>query len=62
MATDISQKEAEILIRKAQAQPGIPELMMTYGRYEEVMEQTRAYMDCNKYIPKSVINTNSSLR
>jgi hypothetical protein len=47
MATDIH-AEAEELIRKAQAQPGIAELMRAYGRYDEMMEQTRMYIKRNK--------------
>jgi hypothetical protein len=39
------QKEAEEMIRKAQAQPGIADLMRAYGRYDEVMEQSRAYLE-----------------
>jgi hypothetical protein len=47
MAADV-RSEAEALIRRAQAQPGITELMRAYGRYDEIMEQTRIYVEGNK--------------
>ncbi len=58
MATDIH-TEAEELIRKAQAQPGIAELMRAYGRYDEMMEQTRMYVEGNKPAVRSIAKTRS---
>lgn len=59
MATDF-QAEAEELIRRAQAQPGITELMRAYGRYDEVMEQTRVYVEGNKPFARSTAGTRST--
>lgn len=54
------QKEAEDLIRKAQAQPGITELMRAYGRYDEVMEQGRAYVEGNTPLARNTISNHSA--
>ncbi len=59
VATDV-QTEAEELIRKAQAQPGITELMRAYGRYGEMMEQTRMYVEGNKPFARSIAKTRST--
>jgi len=60
MAEPDVQREAEELIRKAQAQPGITELMRAYGRYDEVMEQSRAYVEGSKPLTRSTVSTNST--
>jgi len=36
-------KDMERNIRRAQAQPGVSELLKVYGRYDEVLEQYNAY-------------------
>lgn len=60
MVTVGTQTEVEELIRKAQAQPGITELMRVYGRYGEMMEQTRIYVEGNKPFARSITRTQST--
>jgi hypothetical protein len=54
------QREAEELIRKAQEQPGITELMRAYGRYDEVMEQSRAYVEESISFVRNTVGTRSA--
>lgn len=53
------QTELEELIRKAQAQPGITELMRAHGRYREVMEQTYTYVEGDKSFVDTKVSTRS---
>jgi hypothetical protein len=49
--------QIEELLKRAQEQPGIAELMAVYGRYEEVVAQSHEYLAGTK--PKSIISTTS---
>jgi len=60
MASDTRQEELDTLIRKAQSQPGITELMRAYGRYDEVIEQSRAYVERRVSQVKTVVSNHSS--
>lgn len=60
MASDTRQEELDTLIRKAQSQPGITELMRAYGRYDEVIEQSRAYVERRASQVKTVVSNHSS--
>ena len=53
----IDQEQKE-LIKKAQEQPGIKELMITYGHYEELIEQSNKYFA--EILPKSAISTTNN--
>jgi len=59
MASDNRQEELDRLIRKAQSQPGIIELMRAYGRYDEVVEQSRAYIERRVSQLKTVVSNNT---
>lgn len=54
MAKTDLQKDLEEIIRQAQAQPGIADLMIAYGRYDEVLEQSRAYVQ-GKVVQKQIL-------
>lgn len=49
--------ELDELIRKAQAEPGIMDLLAVYGHYGEIMEKSRNYLVGMK--PKTIISTTS---
>lgn len=38
-------EEYENLLKRKNATPGIEELMLVYGRYEELIRQTRQYFE-----------------
>jgi len=59
MATENLSEELDILIKKAQSQPGITELMRAYGRYEEVIEQSRVYVERQARPVKTTVSSNS---
>jgi hypothetical protein len=52
--------DLERLIRRAQAQPGVSELMKIYGRYDEVIEQYRAYTEGRIEQPHMVLSNKTS--
>jgi hypothetical protein len=52
--------DLERLIRRAQAQPGISELMKVYGRYDEVIEQYRVYTEGQIEQPYLVLSNKTS--
>ncbi len=60
MAPESLQGELDTLIKKAQSQPGITELMRAYGRYDEVIEQSRAYIEGRVSPVKTTISNHSS--
>lgn len=51
-------RDLEELIRSAQAQPGIVELMAAYGRSEELLRIYNTYLDALK--PKSIIGASAN--
>ncbi len=55
--TDRRTSELDELIKKAQAEPGIVDLLAVYGQYGEVMEKSREYLVGMK--PKIIISTTS---
>jgi len=52
--------ELDVLIKSAQQQPGIADLMFVYGQYDEMMQKSREYLEGVR--PKVVIldSSNSS--
>ena len=54
------QNDIEAIIREAQNQPGISELMRAYGRYDEVMEQNQAYTGIRNIEPYTVLSNQTS--
>ncbi len=60
MANADVQSEIEVLIKQAQAKPGISELMKAYGRYDEVMEQSREYIEGKPKKAKFILSTHSA--
>ncbi len=51
-------EEYEALLKHAQEQPGITELMQAYGRYDEFIKQAKAYLPSIQ--PKDIISTTNS--
>jgi len=51
------QKEQETLIKKAQQQPGVGELMIVYGHYDDLVRQSNRYL--MEFLPKSTISTSN---
>lgn len=51
-------QEKEALIKKAQEQPGIKELMTAYGHYEDMVRQCNAYL--TEFLPKSINSTSNN--
>ena len=49
--------EIDELIKSAQKQPGIADLMYVYGEYAEMMEKSREYLE--GIIPKVIISGTS---
>jgi len=45
------------LIKSAQKQPGIADLMFVYGQYDEMLEKSREYLEGIK--PKVIISASS---
>jgi hypothetical protein len=60
MADATLPKDIDDIIKRAQAQPGISELMMVYGRYDEVMEQSRAYVEGRNNRAHLTVSTHTS--
>lgn len=54
----IMANEFNDIIKKAQEQPGIVELMQVYGNYESLVKQTNAYLGNTR--PKIIISTTNS--
>jgi hypothetical protein len=50
-------KEQEALIKQAQQQPGIGELMIVYGHYDDLVRQSNRYL--MEFLPKSTISTSN---
>jgi len=50
--------ELEELIKSAQQQPGIADLMFVYGQYDEMLQKSREYLEGVK--PKVIISTSSN--
>jgi hypothetical protein len=55
--TDRRTSELNELIKKAQAEPGIVDLLAVYGQYGEVMEKSRKYLIGME--PKIIVSTTS---
>ena len=60
MADATLSNDIEEIIRKAQAQPGISDLLSIYGKYDEVMEQTRIYVEGRFTRANLTLSTNTS--
>ncbi|HJH25957.1 MAG TPA: hypothetical protein C5S37_04100 [Methanophagales archaeon] len=50
--------ELDELIKSAQQQPGIADLMFVYGQYDEMLQKSREYLEGVK--PKDIISTSSN--
>ncbi|MFZ2071915.1 MAG: hypothetical protein WAV32_10055 [Halobacteriota archaeon] len=48
----------EELIKSAQEQPGIADLMFVYGQYDEMLQKSREYLEGVK--PKVIISASSN--
>ena len=57
---DESKIESELdeLIKSAQKQPGVADLMFVYGQYDEMMQKSREYLEGVR--PKVVISDSSN--
>ena len=53
-------RDIEDIIRRAQARPGISELMKVYGRYDEVIEQSREYLETRNTPGQLTVSTHTS--
>lgn len=51
-------EEIKQMIKHAQEQPGVAELMEAYGRYDEYIKQADAYLASLR--PKDIISTTDS--
>ena len=49
--------EIDGLIKSAQEQPGIADLMFVYGQYDEMLQKSREYLEGVK--PKVIISASS---
>jgi len=52
------ESEHEKLMKKAQQQPGIKELMIVYGQYEEMLRQSHEYL--LGVMPKEIISATNN--
>ncbi len=50
--------ELDELIKRAQQQPGIADLMFVYGQYDEMLQKSREYLEGVK--PKVIISASSN--
>jgi len=50
--------ELDELIKSAQEQPGIADLMFVYGQYDEMLQKSREYLEGIK--PKGIISASSN--
>jgi len=50
--------ELDELIKSAQQQPGIADLMLVYGQYDEMLRKSREYLEGVK--PKVIISASSN--
>jgi len=50
--------ELDELIKSAQQQPGIADLMFVYGQYDEMLQKSREYLEGVK--PKVIISASSN--
>ncbi len=50
--------ELDELIKSAQKQPGVADLMFVYGQYDEMMQKSREYLEGVR--PKVVISDSSN--
>lgn len=50
--------ELDELIKSAQQQPGIADLMFVYGQYDEMLQKSREYLEGAK--PKDIISASSN--
>ncbi len=50
--------ELDELIKSAQQQPGIADLMFVYGQYDEMLRKSREYLEGVK--PKVIISASSN--
>ena len=58
MKKDDLKKEYDELMKNAQAQPGIKELMSVYGKYENLIRQSHEYLMGTR--PKEIISTTNN--
>ena len=52
------ESELDELIKSAQKQPGVADLMFVYGQYDEMMQKSREYLEGVR--PKVVISDSSN--
>jgi hypothetical protein len=50
--------ELDELIKKAEEQPGIADLMFVYGQYDEMLQKSREYLEGVR--PKDIISASSN--
>lgn len=50
--------ELDELIKSAQKQPGVADLMFVYGQYDEMMQKSREYLEGVR--PKVIISDSSN--
>jgi hypothetical protein len=56
---DRIQREYKAIEKRAQKQPGLVELLKTYGEYDSVAKAAASYLDATSLSP-TVTNSNSS--
>lgn len=52
--------EYEDIIKQAKKQPGISELMRVYGRYDELLAQSQAYLGLSRSVETFSVASSSS--
>jgi len=52
------ESELDELIKRAQKQPGVADLMFVYGQYDEMMQKSREYLEGVR--PKVIISASSN--
>jgi len=60
MGVDKLTEEYNDLISKAQNQAGISELMRVYGGYDELLRQSKEYLESHKVSSQILTTSNSS--
>lgn len=50
--------ELDELIKSAQKQPGVADLILVYGKYDEMMQKSREYLEGVR--PKVIISASSN--
>jgi len=52
------ESELDELIKSAQKQPGVADLMFVYGQHDEMMQKSREYLEGVR--PKAIISASSN--